>query len=379
MRKGQRGVTLIELMLAVALSLVVISAVVAMLSQLRNQARLLATEAELQENLSFAGNRLAFAFKSAFSSPCGDITTMLADGDKQSSSLKRAYYTNGGTVVPQSINGLLTAPSEQAFATSIQHQDFPMFSVGVVGDSNESVINGVPISEQLVNPKTASPYVVILEISERIVLNTDRVTGVRGGVSATPAGSTVNNPVITTSSLPDRLVGKRGVAFMITDCYQGDIFQSSNTVALTSHRIPVDDDLYFSGVANGYQDASTLIAPLSLYVYYLRESDADGIGGLARRNLVSGNDQILVAGVTDWQLSWGLSDGGQSVQTFFTTEQLINSGMSIADFRRYVVSVRSAMTVTGRDNRYRIFDDDEQWLSKRNQRVYTIRNKMQRR
>lgn len=381
-KKQQEGVSLIELMIAMLLSLIVISGVVMMVSQLRQNARLLSTEAEMQENLSFAGNRLGFAFKSAFSSPCGNLSEMLGSGELGTSSLlKRAYTYQGGTITPQPMNHLIMGTPVAPFATTIRHQDFPMFSVGIVG-YKEATINGHPVSSLLTSPRSGTNYVMLVEISERILLNTGSVRGVRGGLLAKPPGVSVNNPPITTSHLPDRLVGRTGVPFIITDCHQGDLFKSSTETskALTKTTIPVDDDLFFSGVANGYRDAETVIAPLGVYVYYLRHDSASGEVGLARRDLMSSDDEMLVPGLTDWQLSWGLAGTDElSVQAYFTTKQIIDAAMPIADFRRYLVSIRSDLTLTGQDNRYRLFGDKTEYHSLSGQRAYTIRNKMQRR
>lgn len=376
-RKAQRGISLIELMIAMLLSLIIISGVVALVSQLRNNANLLSAEAELQENLSFASNRLGFAIKSAFSSPCGDLTEMLSQGGSGTSGLlKRAYTFSSSTVTPQPMAKLIMGTTPAPYQTTIRHQDFPMFTPGIVGDNEPTITStggaSVAISSLLDSPRAGSNYIAVMEISERVLLNTGSARGVRGGISAVPAGHTTNNPQITTSDLPDRLVGQTGVPFIITDCHQGDLFKSSDSVALMKNRITVDDNLYFSGAANGYHDAESVVAPLNVYVYYLRNDVANNSIGLARKNLMNDDDEMLVQGVTDWQLSWGLASTEElAVQAYFTNKQIVDAQMPIADFRRQLISVRSNLTMQGHDEKYRD-------LSLNMQRAYTIRNKMQR-
>ncbi len=76
--KKQQGISLLEIMVALALSLLIIAGVVRMVSQTVTNERFTSSEREIQDNINFLTNRLGFVFKQALSSPCGSIANMLA-------------------------------------------------------------------------------------------------------------------------------------------------------------------------------------------------------------------------------------------------------------------------------------------------------------
>lgn len=374
--KLQSGLTLLELMLALGLSLLVISGVVGMLGHIGKNARLLTSETKIQESLNFLSNRLGFVFKEALSSPCGDLNAMMAESSNPTvSQLKVAYTMNSGSKAPQSIPNIIlpNAPTPPpAFATTIGQEDFPMLMMGIAGNPNEPVNNvGNPFSSMLSNIVPGSEYFIVLELSDRIKLNTGVVNGVSGG--AIP---------MTTTVMPPRLVGQTGIPFIITDCHQADIFVSDAANPIQNNLIPIDAGLFFSGSV-GYRDESTIISPIEVFAYYLSQPAGANTPSLQRLRISNpmGGSQPILDGVTGMQFSWGLgTPTNLSVQGRFNTAELLASGMTQGNIRSNLVNVKVTLTVQeGGDSSYVVGSGaNRQDYSKTVERTFTIRNQMQR-
>lgn len=421
---GQKGLTMIELMIALALSIIVVSGVISMLSHAINSDRLLTSEAEIQETLNYVNNRLSFVFKNSMASPCGNLQEMIAKPSNPNvSKLKRAYYQDGRDGKrPQGIPGIIMGEPDAPYQLTVRQDDFPMFLIGKAGDPNEPKNPGLsskPFSDQLKGIVPGTEYFISLELSDRILLATDQagangnksvVTGVRGGTDAGPA--------IKTTGLPERFDNKKNVPFIITDCNQATIFASSDKGMVVMKKsdpnynvIPVDNNLYFEAAGNGYTDAETIIAPVEMIAYYIQDDNPndDIPPNLARRDIswdVRTSSEIIAAGIKDMNFEWGLgfSDATQdstafrrnagdrailSTQVYFTTDELLKAMGGRDPITQGFVSnnlhsIRVTFSATGANDsaRYRVGTDpvtgERRNLERRVTRVYTIRNRMAR-
>lgn len=406
MNKKQQGLTIIEILIALLIGAIVIAGVVNILSSTIRKERLLSAEAEMQETLSYANNRLSFIFKESLSSPCGSLENMLAtDINPTVSKLKTALIDNpngGGGKVPQDINIILQAAN--ARTAVIGQNDFPMLMPGIAGAKNSAGTsiepldrNSRPFSESLPNIVPDSEYLIAMEISEKVIINSTDINGVGGGQDA--GGIMSSLTAIPTSNIETGVDSVR-VPFIITDCNQADIFKANANV--TANSIPVANDLAFHAY---YKPNESIISPVNFFAYYIAQDPTTGVFQFRRRNLnldlpmpaSAGSpatpaslaaSQTLVESVTNLAFDWGLGAPGQATaQAYFSTNDILQNSASIGNFRRNVISVRTTITVQPINNAYLASEMNRsgstttvttQALSRSTTNTYTIRNKMSR-
>lgn len=391
----QKGLTLFELLIAMAIGLLVISGVVRMVSHSITNERFIASEAEIQESLSYIDNRLSFMFKEALSSPCGNLDAMMADPSNPNVSyVKRATIGAGSAGNPQNIPNVIIqqTPLPSGVApNTIRQNDFPMLLTGIAGATNSAGASieptaqgGRPFSASLPNIVAGSEYVIIMETSEKLLLNTTSVQGVRGGTASGGALGTSGLNVIPTSTITNR-VGLPPMPHIITNCKQADIFMPNAPITATG--IPIPANLFFSGATGGYKASESIISQLEMYAYYISQPPGQ-TPSFSRINLTllggtpAPTPQALVGGITNITFEWGLGDPTNNVaQGFFTTQDILNGNIDTGYFRRNLISVRVTTTAQGFDNNYLFATDSsgvQTNLTQTATRIYTIRNKMQR-
>ncbi len=306
--RRQSGFTLLELMIALALALVIISGVAVVVSQAVKNNRLLSTQVEIQNNIHIIHNRLGLIFKNAMSSPCGHLEAMLAsENNPTTSHLKRAYKLRAGREVAQHVGKVVMPQSPllpSTDATTIRQQDFPLFLIGIAGHPGEPKdAAGQPLSNSLPSIVKGSEYFIAMDLPDKLLLDSNHagLSSVRDVHGGTDAGA-----AIKTTQIAKRLRGKKSVPWIITDCQQGTVFLSSADEGIdTSHNIiPVDNDLLF---AHGYRDGETLLSSIEVYAYYLSRSKNEAQNNLSRFNLLwkkKAQAQRLMGGVKAMTFEW---------------------------------------------------------------------------
>ncbi len=383
--KKQQGISLLEIMVALALSLLIIAGVVRMVTQTIMNERFVSSEREIQENINFLTNRLGFVFKQALSSPCGNVAGMLERSSGTGVSyLKRAKLDIGGTLIPQNIPNVVV-PIDTLPAGSdtgaITPNNLLMLSAGVEGaGTNEPQYLAAspdvfqPISNLLTDIVPDSEYIVVMQVGEKILLNTTSVRGVRGGRNVAGGVLNVDNlNAIPTTTISNNVGNPNVVPYLITNCSQGDIFVPNGPV--TANTIPIADNLYFSGLTGGYQPGEAVIGPVSVFAYYVRQRPNES-NTLMRLNLTTGGSpQPILGGVNQVTYSWGIGQG-QTVQGFFTTPELLANGFRLANFRDNLIAVKISMQVAGFSHQYgSVIGGIRNNPVKTVERVVTLRNK----
>lgn len=378
--KKQRGVTLLELLIALGLGLLILSGAVRLLSRSATQSRLLTTEIELQENLNYLGNYLAPIFKNALSSPCGrQLDTLLGDNDSLvASDLRRAMIRGEYGLTPQAIGDVITpqtALPAGAAANIIRADDLPLFAVGIAGADREPLnADGAPFSQSLSNIVAGSEYVIVMDSATPIALNLNSTLGITGGSASGGALAALGKNRIPTADM-DYRIGATPVPYLITNCQHGDIFRPS--AAVRKNAIPIDSNLFFS---DHYLSGETILYPLTLYAYYLSQPDGADSPSFSRKNLSLKNatSQPLIGGITDIHYEWGLGEPYQGVQAYVNTQTVLAT-LRQSDFRRALISVRVTLTAQSANAPELLASDADGNREKPTQtlqRLYTLRQQM---
>ncbi|ASJ72395.1 PilW family protein [Granulosicoccus antarcticus] len=321
-----RGLSLVELMLAMAIGLILIAGMIAVFSGNKRSSDLNSAMADIQENARFAMNSIASEIRMSGFQGCMDLNfvtpTLLGNGLPTTDLQATAAM---GSIIG---NGNLWAPSPPTGFVPGNHEAIP-------GTHALTLQFGSPATYPLVQavgsagvPDTVGPVVV----------------------DTTPG---ISREEFNLSS------GEFGI---ISDCNGADIFQitkvtnGSNTATI-EHGASANSSGSFSRIYAGGSNSTSKFMRFVSSVYYVGETDltnsnGDPITSLYRQSLpynTPDNPAIeVVRGVEDMRISFGIRTGTESLTYVLASDSLYNP--------RQVESIRIGLLLNSFD---RISQNDD--------------------
>lgn len=327
-RSTQRGLTLIELMIALGLGLVLVAALGYLYAGQRQSWRTLEAVARLQENGRYALELLGQDLRMAGYGGCLSLAELRPALRARLDDAAR----NG------QFNTFITPFLQHGWAVR-----------GFAGWGVDRNLDGSVNADDRPN---------------NYVLDTDTLLVVGGGnPTLSPSGSMAT----TNADIP--LVGntrdfRQGELTLIADCQHGDVFRVSDANAAyetgstpINHTDPLPHDAQrnTSGSLSKAYGPEALVMPLSLNVYYLRRREASALPSLYRlpwaRNSVGpsnagwGSSEELVEGVEAMRVVYGVDiDNDGTVDDYRTA-----TNVNVTDWPR-VRAVRVSLLMVSNEN-----------------------------
>lgn len=302
-RRRNAGLTLIELMISMAVSLFIIGAVLYVVFDSRTSYRYNEAVSRVQENGRVATQILAHELRMAGYFGCFKARDVIAE---------ESLIGHVNVIAAPSPVAVLTAA--QAIQGATYNAGSPAF-VGPDGVAGSSVIS--------ITKGSSSPVQLAANLA------------------ATTADIVINGN-------PDRF--DSGDVLLITDCRSADLFRASAVI-----EGPTDVFTITRGAGNStsalsrpYTDSATVMA-LRQQDYFVRATgrqDAAGQPVFALFERVNGQVSELVEGVEDMRLRFGVDTSGNSVANVYRTE----AQMAVDDWPD-VVSVRVELLVSSVEDR----------------------------
>ncbi|OUR65235.1 pilus assembly protein PilW [Methylophaga sp. 42_25_T18] len=278
--RSQKGMTLVELMIALVLGLVVTSAVIEIFIGSKQMYRVQDARARLQENGRFAIQFLSNNIRNAGYNGCA---------------------TRGGSVpITNTLNN--SGDFLWDFATGIQGFDA----------TASAAIWSPAIVADITSPLSGSDVLTIRTMNEPVI----RVTAHPGG---TPPGSAAIQ-VNTQNQL------ERFDIVMVTDCLTSAIFQITSANPNTSGSVTHNTGVGAPGNATqalGKDYTGAEIVKLTTKSFYIR-NNADGVPSLYQR--ISNDTAVeLVEGIENMQILYGVdTDNDDAVDQYITAATVTN-------------------------------------------------------
>ena len=294
--QSQKGMTLVELMIALVLGLIVTSVVIEIFLSSKQMYRVQDARARLQENGRFAVQFLSKNIRNAGYNGCA---------------------TRGGSVP---ITNTLNNSGDYLWD----------FATGIQGVDASGAVWAPAIDASITTPLSGSDVLTIRTMNDPVI----RVTAHPGG---TPPGSAAIQ-VNTQNQL------ERFDIVMVSDCLTSAIFQITSANPNTSGTITHNTGVGAPGNATqalGKDYTGAEIVKLTTKSFYVR-NNADGVPTLYQR-ISSNADSELIEGVENMQILYGVDTG-----TDQSADQYVAAN-SVTDWAR-VVSVRVSLLLRTLDD-----------------------------
>ncbi len=294
-----RGLSLIEVLLAMTIGLLLISGMIAVFAGNKRSSDLNSAMADIQENARFAMNNIAGEIRMSGFQGCMDLNfvtpTLLGDGLPTTDLQDTAAM---GSVIG---NGNLWTPAPPAGFNPANHDALPGTHA---------------LTLQFGSPAT---YPLVQSVST-------------GGVPDTVGPVVVDT---TPGISRDEFNFSPGDYGIISDCNGADIFRISSiatgaNTATIGHAASANSSGAFTRIYTGGVDSSSKFMRFISSVYYVGETDltnrdGDPITSLYRQSLPYGNPILnppteIVRGVEDMRISFGIRTGPESLTYVLATD-----------------------------------------------------------
>lgn len=324
---GERGLSLIELLIAMTLGLLLISGMIAVFAGNKRSSDLNSAMADIQENARFALDSIASEIRMSGFQGCLDLNFVtpnllgnnLPTTDLQATAAMGSIIGNGNQWSPPPPPGFLTANHEAIPGTHALTLQF-----------------GSPATYPLV--QTVSTGTVPDTLGPVVVDTTPGISREDFNLS----------------------VGDYGI---IADCNGADIFRissitSGNNTATIGHAASVNSSGSFTRIYEGGADATTKFMRFVSSVYYVGDTGqtnetGDAITSLYRQSLPYGDMALnppieMVSGVEDMRISFGIRTGEESLTYVLASDALYDP--------RRIESIRIGLLLNSHD---RIAQEDD--------------------
>lgn len=294
-----RGLSLIEVLLAMTIGLLLISGMIAVFAGNKRSSDLNSAMADIQENARFAMNNIAGEIRMSGFQGCMDLNfvtpTLLGDGLPTTDLQDTAAM---GSVIG---NGNLWTPAPPAGFNPANHDALPGTHA---------------LTLQFGSPAT---YPLVQSVST-------------GGVPDTVGPVVVDT---TPGISRDEFNFSPGDYGIISDCNGADIFRISSiatgaNTATIGHAASANSSGAFTRIYTGGVDSNSKFMRFISSVYYVGETDltnrdGDPITSLYRQSLPYGNPILnppteIVRGVEDMRISFGIRTGPESLTYVLATD-----------------------------------------------------------
>ena len=305
LRRHNRGITLVELLVSISIGLVIIGAMVALYIGTASSYRQLEALAQLQSNARYVFESMGYDIRMAGNMGCH--VPALASPDKADPGYANNWWSN----IDQPLRGF----DETADSNIVGDAGFPQTTPGNYGSN---ALRGDSIVVLRANPDDTSP----------------------GIVANYKTGSP--NPIAMSSGRFNV-----GSLLLLTDCKTtATLFQMTGEKNGIQHNM---------SAGSGLDMTSAKVVQLSANAYYLRNSgrkyanSSNFMPSLYRQTLTTNGGlaategQELVSGVTDLQIRYGIDDDGNGV-----LDRYVDAN-GVSDWGR-VVSVRVTITLEAADD-----------------------------
>ncbi|MEW5892532.1 MAG: PilW family protein [Pseudomonadota bacterium] len=312
-KAGQRGLSLVELMIGMALGLIVVAGIVYIYLGSRQSYKMQENMARIQENGRYAMEILSREIRMAGYQGCSTAT-----------------FTN--TINPQT-----TAANNYAW-------DFSRSAI----EGYEATGAGTWSSVTSGNPATA---VSVSNIDTQVVSGTDVITlrttdSLNIGIVGQPTDNNCSGTTADLKVTPNNLLSD-GMIVMATNCSHAAVFQitnfnsSQNVVHNTGTGTPGNATKDMGACFVGGE-----IVGISAKSYYIRNNPA-GVPALYRKTGPSTVEE-LVDGIQDMQIEYGVdTDGNGSIDAYVVAG---HASLDSADEWKNVRSVRISLLLVSQDN-----------------------------
>lgn len=302
--KKQQGLSLIELMISLLLSLIVIAAVIQVFLSSRQMYRVQTATAHIQENGRYAMHVLSDKLLNVGYQGCGSF--QIADNE---------------------VNNTLNTPSNYLWNFTV-----PLQGAEATGPN----LWTPSLDASITNPVAGSDVITVRTINQPEI----RVTQHPGG---TPPGSAA-------IMVPAGNLLQRFDIVMVTDCESAAIFQITSANPSTSGTLTHNTGVGTPGNATkalGKNYTGGWISRMLTTSFYVR-NNADGIPALYMKQ-GSNNVEELVSGVESMQLEYGIdTDGDGSTDAYRSANAVANWSQVVSiKIDLVMVSEEDNLTVEG--------------------------------
>ncbi|MEO8308867.1 MAG: PilW family protein [Pseudomonadota bacterium] len=294
--KHQRGFTLVEIMVAMAIGLVMTAVIVTVFGQSTQSSKVNQARGEIQEQARVALDTLQRDLRQAGYIGCNSNRLLNSGGLINTATTPASYLDN--------------------IAISMQ---------GYEG-TGASFVPAAPVAVTGATPN-ASP------INDAITIRIP--AGQPVSLSGTMASGTAVVPVFSTAGFA---AATRAV---IGDCAQSSLFVVTGVAGGLQHAVGASNTTADLGRAFG---PDAMVVAFNTISYYVAPSSFSGENSLWRRVGLAGNSEEVAEGVEDFQLTYGQDTDGDNFADIFTAAD------AVADWRQ-VVSVRASLLLRSKADR----------------------------